>query len=106
MIAFRVAEQERLFAEKQAGKKVKPRELRPRYKMPTDVAAALSRESLYGAYESRPPYQRNDYIGWIDRAKQTATREKRLRQMLDELASGDAYMGCAYKAKKSEEETP
>jgi Bacteriocin-protection, YdeI or OmpD-Associated len=37
-------------------------------------------------------YQQNDYIGWITRAKQQATREKRLQQMLDELATGDRYM--------------
>lgn len=104
MVAFRVAEQERFAAEKQAGQKNPPRELRPRYEMPDDVADALSLAGLRAAYESRPPYQRNDYIGWITRAKQPATREKRLRQMLDELRAGDAYMGLTYKAKKAEEE--
>ena len=106
MVAFRVAEQEQRAAEKQAGKKAPPRELRPRCEMPADVAEALSREGLQAAYETRPPYQRNDYIGWITRAKQSATREKRLRQMLDELHAGDAYMGMDYKAKKPGEETP
>ena len=106
MVAFRVAEQNLLAAEKQVGKKAPPRELRPRYEMPLDVAEALSHEGLQLAYEARPPYQRNDYIGWITRAKQPATREKRLRQMLDELASGEAYMGQAYHAKIPEEKTP
>ena len=105
MVAFRVAEQEKLFAAKQAGKKAPPRALRPRYEMPTDVASALSRKGLQAAYDARPAYQRNDYIGWITRAKQTATREKRLRQMLDELATADAYMGQAYHAKKTEEDS-
>lgn len=106
MVAFRVQEQERLAAEKQAGKKAPPRELRPRCEMPADVAEALSREGLQREYDARPPYQRNDYLGWITRAKQSATREKRLRQMLDELRAGDAYMGTAYKAKKRSEEDP
>ena len=43
-------------------------------------------------YERRPRYQRNDYLGWIARAKRPETREKRIRQMLDELRSGGVYM--------------
>ena len=70
---------------------------RPRYPMPTFVADALARQRLLEAYRSRPPYQRNDYIGWIMGAKREATREKRLRQMLDELERGDTYMKMAWK---------
>ncbi len=65
--------------------------------MPDFVVAALENEGLAGAYAARPPYQRNDYLGWISRAKREATRDKRLRQMLDELAAGDAYMGMAWR---------
>jgi uncharacterized protein YdeI (YjbR/CyaY-like superfamily) len=43
-------------------------------------------------YESRPAYQQNDYIGWIERAKRQETKEKRLQQMVDELKAGDVYM--------------
>ena len=74
-----------------------PRPRRPRYPMPTFMAEALARHGLLEAYRSRPPYQRNDYIGWITGAKRAATREKRLRQMLDELARGDVYMKMAWK---------
>ena len=70
---------------------------RPRYPMPTFVADALARQGLLEAYRSRPPYQRNDYIGWIASAKREATREKRLRQMLDELERGDTYMKMAWR---------
>ena len=70
---------------------------RPRYPMPTFVADALARQGLLEAYRSRPPYQRNDYIGWIMGAKREATREKRLRQMLDELERSDTYMKMAWK---------
>jgi hypothetical protein len=31
------------------------------------------------AYKARPPYQRNDYIGWIMRAKLKATHEKKTK---------------------------
>jgi uncharacterized protein YdeI (YjbR/CyaY-like superfamily) len=60
--------------------------------MPDDVAKALRREGLRADYDARPPYQRNDYIGWIDQAKLDETRKRRIRQMLDELRRGGVYM--------------
>jgi len=57
----------------------------------------IARSKVMEAYRARPPYQQNDYIGWITRAKQPETREKRLKQMLDELARGDVYMNMAWK---------
>ncbi len=68
--------------------------------MPDDVREALLESSLMDAYDARPPYQRNDYIGWIERAKRAATRQKRLRQMLDELAAGDTYMNMPWNARR------
>jgi len=67
--------------------------------MPDFVRQALIRRELMSAFEKRPPYQQNDYLGWIARAKRPATREKRLAQMLDELAGGDRYMNMPYSAK-------
>jgi uncharacterized protein YdeI (YjbR/CyaY-like superfamily) len=54
--------------------------------MPAFIQRALAHHGLTRAYRSRPAYQRNDYIGWITRAKRDETRAKRLAQMLDELA--------------------
>lgn len=65
---------------------------RPRYPMPGYVREAFESRGLMEAYRSRPPYQQNDYIGWITRAKRPETQEKRLNQMLDELEKGDVYM--------------
>lgn len=48
-------------------------------------------------YRLRPAYQQNDYIGWIIRAKQPSTQQKRLAQMLDELVRGDVYMKMAWR---------
>ena len=73
---------------------------RPENAMPPHVRDALHERGLMEAYESRPPYQRNDYLGWIDRAKRPATRSKRLDQMLEELAAGDRYMKMAYRSRK------
>jgi hypothetical protein len=72
---------------------------RPVYPMPDFVRRALDKRELVDAYRNRPLYQQNDYIGWITRAKRKETQEKRLAQMLDELASGDRYMGMAYNAR-------
>ncbi|RMF89718.1 MAG: hypothetical protein D6733_05710 [Methanobacteriota archaeon] len=68
--------------------------------MPEFVRQALVDRGLMDAYQSRPPYQRNDYLGWINRAKRPETKQKRLSQMLEELASGNSYMNMAYRAKK------
>jgi uncharacterized protein YdhG (YjbR/CyaY superfamily) len=98
MVLYRVTEQEEFAKEKETGKKTE-KVLRPRYPMPEDMTEALYREGLMEKYEARPPYQKNDYIGWITRAKRPETRQKRMEQMLEELRSGDAYMGMDYSAR-------
>ncbi len=70
--------------------------------MPDFVSKALSDRDLTEAYNNRPPYQRNDYIGWIMRAKKEETKKRRLSQMLEELASGDKYMKMKYIKKDRE----
>ena len=60
--------------------------------MPGDIWDALEKKGLLNAYKERPPYQRNDYIGWISRAKRPDTRRRRLEQMLFELEQGYLYM--------------
>jgi predicted GIY-YIG superfamily endonuclease len=71
---------------------------RPRYPMPDFILKSLDDRGLVAPYKSRPPYQQNDYIGWITRAKREETRLKRLNQMLAELEEGQHYMGMAYRA--------
>jgi Bacteriocin-protection, YdeI or OmpD-Associated len=65
--------------------------------MPAFVRRALLERGLMGAYRTRPPYQQNDYLGWINRAKLDATKRKRLAQMLEELERGDRYMRMAWR---------
>jgi uncharacterized protein YdeI (YjbR/CyaY-like superfamily) len=62
------------------------------HEMPADIRRALVERGVMAAYRQRPPYQQNDYVGWITRAKLPATRAKRLAQMLDELQRGGVYM--------------
>ena len=65
---------------------------RPRYPMPDFFRDAINARGLMDAYLARPDYQRNDYSGWINRAKLESTKQKRLNQMLDELERGGVYM--------------
>jgi uncharacterized protein YdeI (YjbR/CyaY-like superfamily) len=65
------------------------REIHP---MPDDIRKLLKDRGLYNRYEARPPYQQNDYLGWIAQARRDGTRYKRIEQMLDELHAGGLYM--------------
>jgi len=73
-----------------------PRLKRPQHPMPDFVRLALEERDLVGAYKARPAYQQNDYLGWIGGAKRPETREKRLRQMLEELEAGGVYMNMEH----------
>ena len=65
--------------------------------MPAEVRTALEERGLMAEYEARPAYQRNDYLGWIARARRPETRAKRLAKMLEELESGGVYMGMEHR---------
>ena len=72
---------------------------RERHPMPENILDSLKKAKLFDAYSKRPPYQQNDYIGWITSAKRSETQAARLAQMLDELRRGDIYMKMPYKTK-------
>lgn len=69
---------------------------RTHHKMPDYIRDALNERKLVDAYRDRPDYQQNDYIGWIIRAKRDKTKQKRLKQMLDELKGGKLYMNMKW----------
>ena len=75
---------------------------RQRHPMPDAIRTALEERALMRAYLARPAYQQNDYLGWIARAHRPETAQKRLDQMLDELARGDSYMKMPYRAGRAE----
>jgi uncharacterized protein YdeI (YjbR/CyaY-like superfamily) len=61
--------------------------------IPDYVVDALNESRLWESYKSRPPYQQNDYIGWINRARRQETKNKRIEIMLSKLRAGSGYMG-------------
>jgi len=65
---------------------------RPIHPMPDFVEKALQDNDLIKEYYQRPAYQQNDYISWINKAKRLETKQKRLKQMLEELRKGGVYM--------------
>ena len=69
---------------------------RPTHEMPDDVAAALATAKVQRQYDERPHYQQNDYLGWIVQAKRADTRQKRIDQVIKELATGGLYMGMEH----------
>ena len=71
------------------------------YPLPDFIDDALKENKLDRLYNSRPAYQKNDYIGWISRSRTEKTLIKRLEQMLDELRQGDKYMKMKYNPKTS-----
>lgn len=79
---------------------------RPIEDMPEFIHDALLCAQLEDAYRARPPYQRNDYLRWIKRAKREETRQKRLAQMLDELRLGTRYMNMPHTPRKQKANTP
>ena len=66
---------------------------RPKQPMLDLVADALEDTGLSETYAFRPPYQRNDYLWWINSAVRDDTKKRRLEKMLRELKQGHGYMG-------------
>ncbi len=71
---------------------------RPLNRMPAWIRQALVDAKLMDAYRERPPYQRNDYLGWIIGPKLESTRTRHLEQMLAELERGDRYMNMPWRS--------
>ena len=74
---------------------------RTRHSMPGYIREAITERNLMDAYRERPDYQQNDYIGWITRAKREETKQKRLKQMLEELKGGKLYMNMSWTKKRT-----
>jgi uncharacterized protein YdeI (YjbR/CyaY-like superfamily) len=70
--------------------------------MPDFIKQALDEKERMIANLARPAYQRNDYLGWITRAKRLETVKKRLNQMLAELEQGGVYMNMKHQPSSKE----
>jgi hypothetical protein len=73
--------------------------------MPADFLAALKRsDKTVELWESLTPIARNEFICWIEDAKQEKTRLKRIDRAVDELLEGKrrpcCWPGCVHRTDK------
>jgi hypothetical protein len=61
--------------------------------MPGNVRGALAKRKLLDAFRDRPQYQQDEYLKSIALAAGPAAKQKRLDEMLEDLAAGDKFRG-------------
>lgn len=61
--------------------------------VPADLKVALAKnKKAKTTFDGFPPGKRRDYVEWITEAKQSATRQKRLKTAIEWLAEGKSRM--------------
>ncbi len=72
------------------------------HKLPPDLRRALEANVLaLEAWNDITPLARNEFICWVDEAKQMVTRERRIRRTQEELEEGQrrpcCWPGCTHR---------
>ena len=72
------------------------------HKLPADLRTALLADTTFlAAWSDITPLARNEFICWVEDAKQSATRERRIRRTQEELAEGQrrpcCWPGCSHR---------
>ena len=72
------------------------------HELPTDLSGALiAHPSALRAWEDITPLARNEFICWVEDAKQEITRERRIQVAIDKLESGQrrpcCWPGCKHR---------
>lgn len=72
------------------------------HKLPRDLREALvSNDVALAAWKDITPLARNEFICWVEDAKQEATRERRIRRATEELEEGQrrpcCWPGCSHR---------
>ena len=75
------------------------------HKLPQDLEDALSSaEATREIRQSLTPIARNEFICWVDDAKQAKTRTRRIRRTIEELQDGKrrpcCWAGCIHRTDK------
>ncbi|MFF0545434.1 YdeI/OmpD-associated family protein [Nocardia thailandica] len=70
--------------------------------LPADLRAALDANAVaLAAWRDITPLARNEFICWVEDAKQPATRVRRIRRTQEELEEGQrrpcCWPGCAHR---------
>jgi uncharacterized protein YdeI (YjbR/CyaY-like superfamily) len=72
------------------------------HKLPTDLRATLLAEpAVLEVWRDITPLARNEFICWVEDAKQATTRARRIRRTKEELEEGQrrpcCWPGCAHR---------
>ena len=72
------------------------------HKLPGDLRTELATSAVaLDAWKDITPLARNEFICWVEDAKQLATRERRIRRTREELEEGQrrpcCWPGCAHR---------
>lgn len=72
------------------------------HELPEDLRAALiANATALDAWKDITPLARNEFICWVQDAKQTKTRERRIRRTTEELQEGQrrpcCWAGCTHR---------
>lgn len=76
------------------------------HRLPEDLREAISQDiSALTAWRSITPLARNEFICWVDDAKQEATRHRRIRVAVEKLRNGErrpcCWPGCKHRGRRS-----
>jgi hypothetical protein len=74
------------------------------HKLPADLRQALvASPAALDAWQDITPLARNEFICWVEDAKQEMTRERRIRRTREELEEGQrrpcCWPGCGHRAR-------
>jgi hypothetical protein len=75
------------------------------HKMPADLHKALiANPKVLALWENITPLARNEYICWVENAKQIETRNRRVQRSCQELLEGKrrpcCWVGCIHRTDK------
>ena len=76
------------------------------HQLPDDLGTALRADAaLIALWQGLTPLGRNEFICWVDDAKQVATRQRRIRRACEELNEGKrrpcCWPGCIHRTDKA-----
>ncbi len=76
------------------------------HKMPADLQKELTRDAkTLGLWEDITPLARNEFICWVEDAKQSKTRDHRIKRTREELLEGKrrpcCWIGCIHRTDKA-----
>jgi len=76
------------------------------HKLPKDLKRSLMRdERVLKLWEDITPLARNEFICWVEDARQEKTRERRIKRTCEELLEGKrrpcCWVGCVHRKDKA-----